>query len=366
MTLDLGNTDKLSVFKQDLDRMQVALRQPDLNKSFSTFVVENDGLRYALGALKGVGAQAMRSLVQERRENGDYKSLADFAGRMDYKAMNKRQYEKMAAAGVFDSVNDNRAQVSAAAEIVLRYAQSLAEEKESGQVSLFGGADEETALGMPDLPVVTPWDPLEQLGEEFSAVGFYLTAHPLDSREQQFENLKITNFIQVEAEMENKTAMAYQMAGILLKKQERVSQKGNKFAFLQMSDPTGIYEVMIFSDLLNANRDHLVPGTPLLLNVKAEVSEDQLRFLANSIEPLEGALEHKIRQVIIEIDQPGMAAFIKQKMDEQGSGMSQVIMHAHIDDKRLAKIELPGRWGLDAEARNEIRAQRGVKAIAEA
>ena len=366
MTLDLGNTDKLSVFKQELDRMKVELKLPDVNASDADFKVEGDGVRYALAALKGVGESAMESLVAERDENGVYKTIEDYASRLDYKAMNKRQLEGLAAAGGFDSLNPNRAQVSAGAETILRYAHSLADERETGQESLFGGPDEGAGLGMPDLPAVLQWDQLEQLSREFKAVGFYLSAHPLDSRQQQFENLKISSYVAVEKALQEVPASRFQMAGVLLKKQEKMSQKGNKYAFLQLSDPTGIFEVTLFSEMLVGAREYLEPGTALLLGVEAEQKEDQIRFTCTKIEPLDGALENKIRKISIHMDKSEPIHKIKEFLDAGGQGAAVVQLHVQVDPKRIVDIELPGRWSLSSQARNIIRTQEGVQEISEA
>ncbi|MGB0720415.1 MAG: DNA polymerase III subunit alpha, partial [Bdellovibrionales bacterium] len=276
MTLDLGNTDKLSVFKQDLDRMGVPLLPPSVNDSDPLFKVEGNGVRYALAALKGVGEAAMHALVQERVNNGSFASVEDFASRIDYKSLNKRQLEGLSAAGAFECLNENRAQMFDGADIILRYAHQLAEERESGQESLFGGGGDTASkgLGMPDLPDIRPWDQLEQLAREFKAVGFYLSAHPLDSREKQFENLKIASVASVEAALQNVAASRFQMAGVLLKKQEKMSQKGSKYAFLQLSDPTGIFEVTLFSEMLATSRAFLEPGTALLVGVEAEQHDE--------------------------------------------------------------------------------------------
>ncbi len=368
MTLDLGNTDKLSIFKQDLDKMDVPLLIPDMNKSAPDFVVEGDGVRYALAALKGVGEAAMELLVEERTKGGAFKSIENFADRLNHKHMNKRQFERLASAGAFDSLNDNRAQMAASSEIVLRHAQYLAEERESGQVSLFGGGDDDSGgggLGLPDLPDTPRWDGLEQLAHEFSAVGFYLSAHPLDSRAQQFENLKISSVADVEAEMVNKQAARFQMAGVLLKKQEKVSQRGNKYAFLQLSDPTGLYEVTLFSELLQACRDDLVAGNTLLLTVEAEQNEEQVRFTCQNIRPLEDALESKIREIEIHLGRATPAAKIKELLDKEGQGAAKINLHIRLDDHRTAKLELPGRWSLSAEARNVIRSEAGVVEVSE-
>jgi DNA polymerase-3 subunit alpha len=367
MTLDLGNTDKLSVFKQDLDRLGVSILPPDINRSKPDFAVEGEGVRYALAALKGVGAQAMAALVQERAVNGPYLSVENFAQRVDYKHMNKRQLEQMSAAGVFDSLNGNRAQMAASAEMILRYAQSLAEERASGQVSLFAGEESgDNGLGLPALPSVPSWNPLEQLSQEFSAVGFYLSAHPLDSREQQFQNLGITTIAAVEQDMANKAAGRYHMAGVLLKKQEKVSAKGSKYAFLQLSDPTGIYEVTLFSEMLHASREFLEAGNVLLLTVEGEQREDQLRFTAQKIQPLEEALESKIREIQIHMNKSAPAQKIRAFLDIEGRGAAQITLFVKIEGGRVAKIKLPGRWNLSAQARNMIRGEDGVEDIMEA
>ena len=367
MTLDLGNTDKLSVFKQDLDRMGVALTPPDVNKSNSDFKVDGEVIRYALAALKGVGEAAMKSIVAEREANGGYNTLEDFASRIDYKLLNKRQIEGLSAAGGFESLNPNRAQVFEGADIILRYAQSLAAEKESGQVSLFGGPEEgSNGLGMPDLPQVRPWDQLEQLAREFKAVGFYLSAHPLDSREKQFENLKITSVAALEETMLNVAASRFQMAGVLLKKQEKISQKGNKYAFLQLSDPTGIFEVTVFSEMLAAAREFLEPGTALLLGVEVEVREDQMRYTATSIKPLDEALENKIREIDIHMDDAAPITKIKEFLDIEGKGHAHINLHVRVDSARVVQLRLPGRWSLSAQTRNIIRSEPGIQEISEA
>ena len=149
MMLDLGNTDKLAVFKQDLDKMGVPVRTPDMNKSGADFLVEEGGIRYALAALKGVGEAAMEDIVVERDANGTFTSIQDFTSRINPKSLNKRQLEQLGSAGAFECFGVHRAQMREAAEMVLRHANSLAEERESGQENLFGGGDSGPGLDMP-------------------------------------------------------------------------------------------------------------------------------------------------------------------------------------------------------------------------
>lgn len=366
MTLDLGNTDKLAIFKQDMDAMKMPLLQPCVNASEPIFKVEGEGVRYALGALKGVGEAAMRSVVTERAAKGAYKTLEDFAQRMDYKAMNKRQMERLAEAGAFDSLNDHRAQVSASAEIIMRYAQSLAAERESGQVSLFGEAEQGGGLGLPNLPDVKRWSPLEQLASEFAAVGFYISAHPLDSRLAQLDGLGVSTYVKMENALVDVPAARFQLAGVLLKKQERMSQKGSKFAFVQLSDPTGVFEVMLFSETLAASREFLEPGNLLLIGVEAQQSEEQIRLTCTRIEPLEMALDHKIQRLDIELAHADQIDVIKTHMDEASRGMAKVSFYLQLPDGNQAQIDLPGRYNLSSETRDALRVTDGVIAVKEA
>ena len=365
MTLDLGNTDKLAIFKQDLDKQEIALLPPDVNYSDVVFSVEENAVRYALAALKGVGEGAMSILVAERNEKGAYQDLNDFASRCDPKSLNKRQLEHMSAAGAFESINTNRAQVYSAVETILRHANNLADERESGQVSLFGGADEGGTQNLPALPEIRDWTPLERLEREFAAVGFYLSAHPLDTKTEQLEKLNIKTFHQVEDMLESQTGVGVKMAGVLLKKMERMSQKGNKYAFLQLSDSSGVYEVTLFSDLLSASKEFLQAGETLLLSVTAESREDQIRFTAQSIQPLDQTLEKRTDKIHVFIDESHPVQKLKEFIDIEGAGPSQIILHLPTKSGRMCEICLQGRYTLSTQARNILRGENGVLDIHE-
>ncbi len=232
MTQDMNNTDKLAVTRQELQKMKIKLLPPDINKSIPRFSVEKlpDGtkaIRYALAALKGVGEDAMISVVAERDKNGPFKDLYDFARRLDARTINKRQMESLAQAGAFDAFNPNRAQVLAASEILLKYAAAVVEEKSSGQASLFGGAQQE--LPAPEMPKADKWEPLEYLRHEFEAVGFYLSSHPLDNMISQLERLRVVPSSKVGEALQSSPSNRLRMAGIVVRKQERTSAKGQPF-----------------------------------------------------------------------------------------------------------------------------------------
>ncbi|HYD32382.1 MAG TPA: DNA polymerase III subunit alpha, partial [Azospirillaceae bacterium] len=249
MTLDLGNTDKLNVFRQELSRLRVKLLTPDINRSREVFSVEpvaegEYAIRYALAAIKGVGMPAMQAVVAERVRNGPYKDLFDLARRLDTKTINKRQLENLACAGAFDSLEPNRAKVHAAIETLIRYAQSAAAERESGQNSLFGGGTG-AVLDKPPLPVVPDWDTLEKLKHEFDAIGFYLSAHPLDAYAAPLSRLKVVKAADLAHLAGKGGTTRYKVAGIVAGRRESTSKAGKKFAFVGVSDTSGQYEVTV-------------------------------------------------------------------------------------------------------------------------
>lgn len=363
MTLDYGNTEKLAVFKQECDRMGIEVLTPDINKSEPMFKVEDGKIRYALAALKGVGEGAMHKLVEERAQNGAYKDLADFINRLDAKTMNRRQFEMLVAAGAFDSLYKSRAQLHASAEMLLRYAQAQAAEREAGQVSLFGDAD--GASDLPPLPSAMEWDPLERLSYEFGAVGFYLSAHPLDGRREQLARMGILPVAEVPDALRSRTSSRVQLAGILLKKQERMAKSGNKFAFLQLSDSSGVYEVMIFSETLARTRDFLEAGTALMVTADAEVNDEQLRLTGHDVKPLDQAVAHKLTEVHIHMDAPAPAAKVKELITIEGAGAVKVFLFAHLPDGTQAEIAVSGRHALSPAAIHAINRTPGILKVEE-
>ncbi|HYD69606.1 DNA polymerase III subunit alpha [Azospirillum sp.] len=368
MTLDLGNTDKLNVFRQELGRLRIKLLTPDINKSTAVFSVERlpDGakaVRYALAAVKGVGLPAMKAVVEEREKNGPYKSLFDFARRLDLKTINKRQLENLTCAGAFDGLNPNRAQVHAALETLIRYAQAEAAERESGIGNLFGGAG--GGLKEPDLPKVGEWEPLEKLKHEFQSIGFYLSAHPLDAFSQPLSRMKVVRSAELAQAMGRGGSTRYKMAGIVVSKKEKTAKSGNRFAFVELSDATGGYEVTVFSEVLSGNRDLLEPGRPVLLTVDAQLNGEEIRLTCQEVKPLEeavAAVSDGLR-VVVRDDKP--LAGIRGMLDRLTRGKGRIHVLVEVEPLKEVEIQLPGAYTITAQSRAALKTVPGVVEVAE-
>jgi DNA polymerase III subunit alpha len=259
MTLDLGNSDKLQLFRREAMRLKVPIDPPAINASGVEFAVSDGVIKYSLAALKNVGRAAVEHVVATREAAGPFGSLGEFARRIDAKAVNKRALESLARAGAFDEINANRAQVTAGVEAILAMASRTSADTEQGQSSLFGSGGGTPAEDVP-LPAVEAWPLMERLAAEFETVGFYLSGHPLDEYMPALKRMGVETWASFHDKAVNKGASAAKLAGTVIHRQERRSKSGNRFAFVGLSDPTGQYEAICFSDTLAQARDLLEPG----------------------------------------------------------------------------------------------------------
>ena len=286
MNCDIHLTDKLAVYFEEVRKgLGLPWVPPWVNRSLATFDVVAGQLVYALGALKNVGLEAMK-LVVEGRDGRPFSTVFDFARRVDLKKIGKRPLEMMARAGCFDVLDPNRRRLFDSLDALVAYSAAIHEQKSSAQVSLFGEAGDD--LPEPRLSPVSDWLPAERLAEEFKAVGFYLSGHPLDDYMPALKRQDVVTLDEVMAKAERGPLVA-KLAGVVAGRQERKSARGNRFAFAQLSDPTGAYEVTLFSETLEKSREHLETGSKVVVTVEATMESDQLKLLGRAVMPVDAA-----------------------------------------------------------------------------
>ncbi|MBQ2260696.1 MAG: DNA polymerase III subunit alpha [Loktanella sp.] len=287
MNCDIHLTDKLGVYFQEVKKgLGIDYIPPCVNRSQAMFDVQDQKLVYALGALKNVGVEAMRLIVAGRGDK-PFVNLYDFARRVDLKRVGKRSLEMLARAGAFDVLDPNRRRVMQSLDALTAYSAAIHDQKSSNQVSLFGDAGED--LPEPRLAFGDDWLPAERLAEEFKAIGFYLSGHPLDDYMSALKRKQIMTLDEVIARAERGAALV-KMAGTVSGRQERKSARGNRFAFVQLSDPTGQYEVTMFSDTLELAREFLETGSQIVLQCEATFESDQLKLLGRSVSPIDSVV----------------------------------------------------------------------------
>ncbi len=249
MSFDMAQTDKLGLFVEDMRRAEIDCLPPDINASRADFAVDGDAVRYALGALKGVGEKAMEALVDEREANGPFASLEDFAARIDPRLLNRRQLESLAGAGAFDSIAPDRAAVFAAAETILAHAVSAADERSSGQAALFGG-DAGAGVAPIRLPRDASWTLAQRMAAEQAAFGFYFSAHPVDSQKHLLAAHKVRTFAELAAlpAPAEGGRSAATIAGLVEEARWRTSARGRRYLLATLSDSSGQYVATAFDD----------------------------------------------------------------------------------------------------------------------
>lgn len=363
MTLDLGNTDKLGMFKAEADRLGIEVRPPDVNRSKATFSVEVDdgkrAIRYALGALKNVGEAAIQTMteIRAKQDGGRFAGLADFFQSVDGRVLNKRLLENLVQAGAFDTLHANRHQILESLPYLLKLAAAEAEARNSDTFSLFG--DEPAQAPELRLEQVMDWPVLEKLEREAKAVGFYLSAHPLEAYDAALSKLKIKTFKQI---AQNRDASG-RMAAIVTGRRFGTSARGNRFAFIQLSDASSAYEAIVFSETLSASRDLLEPGTAIVAEAAIRHEGDDVKIAFNSISALDEAVAKVANKVDLYLDRADVIEAIKEVLEREGAGRGELRVCLILDNGLEAKIDLPGRWNLSPKVRQALRSFPGAEVV---
>lgn len=380
MTFDQHNTDKLAIFKQDLDRMGIALLPPDINHSEAFFKVEpltqrdpgkqgdpgeNEkqgtmAIRYALGALKNVGEGAMQAVVEEREARGPFEDILDFARRLESHVLNKRQLENLIQAGAFDRLHPNRYHLMVHMEFILSHLGRAHQERHSKQSDFFSTLPAKGGLKS-SLPAEEgTWSPLEKLQKEFEAVGFYLSAHPLEAYASVLEKSHKIKARQLPEFLNRQGGEPFKLAGILISKQERISKNsGQRFAFAQFSDETGIFEVGVFSDVFTQYRDILTPGLAVSLTVSGRMEETHSRLTLKSLEKLEEIDSKTEATLSLKIMDLGALQGLQKLFSSLPKGKTKILLTVATEGYDV-EIALPHGYALGQEKKSQLFALKGV------
>ncbi|MDF2798371.1 MAG: polymerase subunit alpha, partial [Devosia sp.] len=294
MTLDMAQTDKLSDFRREAGKKGIEVVAPCVNKSEVVFAVKNDRIHYGLSAVKGVG-RAMAEHIVKVRGDEPFKDLGDFARRVDPRVLNKRTLETLVNAGAFDELVPRREVAFVAMDSVIGTAQALTSERNEGQWNMFDSGEPEPFR----LPTGVPaWNSTERADRELSAIGFHLSAHPLDAYSDLFEKLRVQRWGDFERAVKD-GASAGRLAGTIASRQDRRTRKGTPMMILTLSDQTGTFECIAFSEQINEFGSVLQPGKSVILQVGAEERADGVSLRLLSAQPIEGVAEKVDRRLTV-------------------------------------------------------------------
>jgi len=354
MTLDAGNTDKLAEFRAEAQRLGIKVMPPSVNRSGVAFEVDGDTIHYSLAALKGVGAQAVEAIVAARGDR-PFTDLSDFATRTNPRAVNKRVLESLAAAGAFDALESDRARAFAAIDVMLGEAQRAHETKESGALEFsFGDSSTRGALR---LPKVEPWLPAERLQKEFDAIGFFLSGHPLDDYMPALKRMRVQSWVEFTRAVKSGVS-AGRVAATVVARTERRTRTGSKMGIIGLSDPSGHYEAVLFSEGLQQYRDLLEPGSAVLLMLSAELQGEEVRARIQMAEPLDKAAAKLQKALRVFLRDQTPIESVAKRLDGQGDGEVSVVLL--LGQGTEVEVKLPGRFKVSPQIAGAIKAIPGV------
>ena len=364
MSLDMTNTEKLLLYKEECKRQGFEVLKPDINKSGADFAVENGNIRYALGAIKGVGAANMQAIEDERKAHGPYKDLSDFIHRTDIKQINRRQMEQLCKAGAFDCLEKNRGKIFANIETIMQHISAASELKTSSQASLFGTEELHTTVKLADKP---DWPELEKLKLEAEAIGFYLSAHPLDSYAKGMERLGVKTAAEVFHNIKVGDTVRAKLAGCVNSVQKRISKSGNKYAFVEFSDATGNFEGLLFSEGLARYEEVLASGLPVLVTMSIDKQEEdgRPRCMINNVETLDKAIAEIANGLEIELNDVSAIRGLKEILYKDRNGRNKIYIKPDNKDWNI-RIELAGGFAFESQDfLSRIRSLPGVTTVKE-
>ena len=349
MTMDISNQNKLSEFYEELKRLKVDVVRPDINECFADFRTIDNKFYYALGGIKAVGYEAISNVVKERKMNGKFQSINDFLNRVNPKDMNKLQLEGLVKAGAFDSININRQSLFDSIPNFITKSKNIFENRSTNQIDLFS---EDENLENNIINEIDDWKFEERLSKEFESVGFFISDHPLNQFTEIFDDYKITEYSNFNS---NDKIREANIAATLLKIQERKTAKGNSYAVLKLTDLSNVFELFIFSDILELNREILKEGSSLLLTLVKSISNDESRFKRVNVQKIGSLIDlfnSPIKEVSFDVNNDENLETISRILNEDGK--TEINFNMNVNDKTL-KFKLKKTRNLDRKSLNLLK-----------
>ena len=349
MTMDISNQNKLSEFHEELKRININVVRPDINKCYADFKFDEENFYYALGGIKSVGFDAISNVVKERLANGEFKSINDFLNRVNPKDINKLQLEGLVKAGAFDNIEKNRQALFNSIPNFILKTKNIHENKAANQIDLFGADEEqdnEIILNMED------WKFEDRLSREFEAVGFFISDHPLNQFKEIFDDYKIVDYIKFNSDDNIKDA---NIAATLLKISERKTAKGNSYGVIKFTDLTSVFELFIFSDILELNREILIEGNSLIITLIKTISNDEnklKRINVQKIASLKDLFNKPVSEIAFNIKTVDDIEKISKLLNEEGT--TEVKINLETNDNNIS-FKLKNRRLIDRKAINLLR-----------
>lgn len=279
LTHEMGDTDKILIYINDLSAHGISVLPPDVNESYRYFsVLSEKEIRFGLAAVKNVGDAAIESIIEARGQVGRFESFFHFCESIDSRRVNRKVIESLIKCGAFDNLQISRAQAFECIDLAIDQAALKQRDRERGQKNLFEGGEKESAL--PELPVIPEWNEENKLKMEKEAIGFYITGHPLAIYLQKIQKLCTVDTSTLKNQKDKDEVS---LAGVVVALKEILTKKGDRMAFLTLEDLKGHVEVVVFSDVYAKAQALIKADEPILIRGQLDLNEENAKILANQI-----------------------------------------------------------------------------------
>ena len=355
MTLDMGNTEKLNDFKREANRLKIEVKPPCVNSSEVQFSVHGEAIHYSLCAVKGVGRNVAEHIV-EVRGTTPFTDLADFASRVDPKIVNRRSLETLACAGAFDTLGVSREQVMAVVDVMISSSQRASSNRREGVIDMFAADKPEPIVPPRD---VKKWKLSERLAKEYGAIGFYLSAHPLDEHKSLYEENYAQQWLSFEKSARN-GARAGRLAGTIASRNDRKTRKGSSMSILTLSDPSGTFECLVFEEQLLKFDELLSTGNSVVLEVEADAQPDGVRLRLINLHSIEKAVTRLGNKLTVFLHNVEGIESLRNQLTRGGEGQVSIVVTAEDKSKEYV-IDLAGGYRLSPELASSLKVVPGVE-----
>jgi DNA polymerase-3 subunit alpha len=332
------NKEKIEKYRENCQKMGIKVEPPDINRSLEEFTPVGDDILFGLSAVPSLGQGAIENILQARQEGG-FKSLADFCERVDLRVVNRRAQETLIHCGAFDRLQPNRRQLIADLELTIAWAQNRAKEKESGQMNLFDlmGATTSTSTKAkssfeqaPSAPAVEDYSMQEKLKIEKETLGFYVSDHPLKAIGEAARILSPVNLSQLEEKSRKKISAVVMLTSL---KKHVVAKTGKPMAFLHLEDISGEVEAVVFPDTYEQIEQVLKEDARLIVWGKVDKRDDRLQIIVDDAEPVEN-----VQMIILRMT-------TKQALDPSAQNLLKAILQEHSGEKNKFKVPVVAAIG---------------------
>ncbi|MCI0338163.1 MAG: DNA polymerase III subunit alpha [Acidobacteria bacterium] len=298
---EITNTEKVARYVSEMKAFGIELLPPDINSSHEGFTPVGDAIRFGLAAIKGLGSTAVQMIVEARGDGGKFRSIFDFAERVDQRAVNRRVLESLTKAGAFDLICSHRASLMAVLDRAIEFGAKAQRDKISGQAGLFASMGQSTDIEIdePQIPPVQHWNRRELLTYEKDALGFYVSGHPLEDYADSIRGLaQVDSGTIVEAKHGDHVAMA----GIVVDLNFRTTKRGDRFALFRLEDQFGSVKIVCWPEQFNRYKNVIQPDVAILVKGRLELSDEGIAtIIAQEIQQLESARVNAARAIIVKL-----------------------------------------------------------------